>query len=161
LMANITASRAEAEAVRQHILRVHRSLQDTVQSRADEAFEPWGFRAPAPTLGCDPDEYRRDMLVKAKKLLPGTNRLRHVKIWDLPANALSQFEDLIYPQARAEAHRPDSVPPGELRKVHVPTANGHEIIEWVGQQSFVVGMGRPGRGVVAFRTPHGLEMTKS
>jgi hypothetical protein len=148
-------SREEMEEERQHVLRVHRALQGSVQARADQAFEPWGFRAPAPTLGCDPDEYRRDMLVKAKRLLPGTNELRHVKIWDLPRSALAAFEDQIYPQARAEAWRPDSVPPGEMRQVHKPTANGSEIIEWVGQESFVKAMGRPGRRVVGFLFPDG------
>jgi hypothetical protein len=148
-------SAAELEEERQHVLRVHRSLQANVQARADEAFEPWGFRAPAPTLGVDPDKYRRKMLDKAKKLLPGTNKLRHIEIWDLPASALGNFEDQIYPAARAEAFRPDSVPAGEMRKVHKPTANGHEIIEWIGRESFVKQLGRQGRRVTGFLFPDG------
>jgi hypothetical protein len=159
-MASTYITADEIEEERQHMLRVQRSLRG-IQARADDAFEPWGFRAPAPTLGVDPDEYRRNMLVKAKRLLPGTNKLRHVKIWDLPRSALSNFEDQIYPAARATAFDSSSVPDGELRKVVKPTANGHSIIEWIGNESFVKSIGRPGRRVVAFRTPYGLEMTKS
>jgi hypothetical protein len=156
MASNFTA--AELEEERQHALHVQRSLR-SIQERADACYEPWGFRAPAPTLGCDPDEYRRDMLVKAKRLLPGDNRLRHVKIWDLPQAALSEFENLIYPQAKAEAHRPDSVPPGQMRKVHRPTAGGHEIIEWVGKDSFVRDFSSPVRLVLGFRTPEGIMNT--
>ena len=147
-------SSEEQEEEHQHALHVQRALRG-VQERADNAFEPWGFRAPGPTLGVDPDEYRRDMLVKAKRLLPGSNELRHVKIWDLPHSALSRFEDMIYPAARATAYSADSVPDGEMRQIHKPTANGSEITEWVGRESFVKAMGRPGRRVVGFRYPDG------
>jgi hypothetical protein len=147
-------SSAEAEEIRQHALRVHSSLR-AVQERADSCYEPWGFRAPPPALGCDPDEYRRDLLIKAKKLLPGDNRLRHVQIRALPREALSRFEDMIYPAARAEAWRPDSVPNGEMRRVEEVDSNGMKMIRWVGKESFVKAMGRPGRRVAAFNTPNG------
>lgn len=150
----MSISSVEAEEIRQHALRVHSSLR-SVQERADTAFEPWGFRAPGPTLGCDPDEYRRDMLIKAKKLLPGDNRLRHVQIRQLPREALSQFEDMIYPAARAEAWKADSVPAGEMRRVEERDSNGMKIVRWIGKESFVKSMGRPGRRVVSFNTPNG------
>ena len=94
-------------------------------------------------------------MIKAKKLLPGDNQLRHVQVRQLPRHALGQFEDLIYPAAKAEAYRPDSVPRGELRRVVKPTANGQDIIEWIGQESFVKNMGRPGRRVAGFLYPDG------
>jgi hypothetical protein len=147
-------SRQEQEEERQHALRVQRSLR-TIQERADDCYQPWGFRAPGPTLGCDPDEYRRDLLIKAKRLLPGDNELRRVQVRQLPRSALSQFEDMIFAAAKAEAFRPDSVPDGEMRKVVRPTANGSEIIEWVGKTSFVKAMGRPGRKVLSFNTAAG------
>jgi hypothetical protein len=83
-------TREEQEEIRQHALRVQSRLRG-FQERADEALEPWGMRAPAPVLGCDPDEYRRDLLIKAKKPIPGNNRLRHVQVRQLPREALGKF----------------------------------------------------------------------
>jgi hypothetical protein len=147
-------SRAEQEEEREHALRVQRALR-AVQERADDAYQPWGFRAPAPVLGCDPDEYRRDLLIKAKRLLPGDNRLRHVQVRQLPHSALGQFEDMIFAAAKAEAFRPDSVPEGEMRRVEERDSNGLKMIRWIGKVSFVKAMGRPGRRVVSFNTSQG------
>jgi hypothetical protein len=147
-------SRQEQEEERQHALRVQRSLR-TIQERADAAFEPWGMRAPGPTLGCDTDAYRRDLLIKAKKLLAGDNELRRVQIRQLPRDALSQFEDMIYPAAKATAYSADSVPAGEMRAIQEKDSNGLKMIRWVGNECFVKAMGRPGRRVLGFRYPDG------
>jgi hypothetical protein len=40
------------------------------QARYDCALEPYGQRAPEPTFGQDPNEYRRNMAAQTKKLLP-------------------------------------------------------------------------------------------
>jgi hypothetical protein len=141
----MSMSAAEIEEERQHALRVQRSLR-VVQERADDAFSPWDMRARGPTLGEDPDTYRRDLLIQAKKLLPGTNKLRQVQIRQLPAAALGKFEDLIYPAAKAEAYSADSVPDGEMRKVvEIEPNNGLKIIKFIGQRSFVHDFTQPGR----------------
>jgi hypothetical protein len=137
-------SLAEIEEERAHALRVQRALR-TIQERADDAFAPWDFRAPAPVLGCDPDTYRRDLLIKAKRLLPGDNELRHVQVRQLPSSALGQFEDLIYPAARAEAYNATSVSPGDMRKVVEIDGNGLKIVRWIGQRSFTDQFMQPGR----------------
>jgi hypothetical protein len=137
-------SLAEIEEERAHALRVQRSLR-VIQERADDAFAPWDFRAPAPVLGCDPDTYRRDLLIKAKKLLPGDNELRHVRVRQLPADALPEFERLIYDAAKSEAYNATSVSPGEMRKVVETDSNGLKMIRWVGQRSFVDDFLQPGR----------------
>jgi hypothetical protein len=126
-----------------------------MQERADEAFQPWGMRAPAPVLGVDPDEYRRDLLIKAKKLIPGDNELRHVQVRQLPRDALAQFEDMIYPTCRSTAYSADSVPDGEMRQVVERDSNGLKMIRWIGKESFVKQMGRPCRRVLTFNTPQG------
>ena len=137
-------SAAELEEERQHALRVQQSLR-VIQERADDAFARWGMSAPAPVLGGDPDEYRRNLLIKAKKLIPGDNRLRHVEVRKLPSNALPQFEDQIYATAKATAFNKDSVPDGEMRRVVQSDTNGMKIINWVGNRSFVHDFARPGR----------------
>ncbi|HEY3623881.1 MAG TPA: hypothetical protein VGL12_16095, partial [Roseiarcus sp.] len=90
-----------------------------------------------------------------KKLIPGDNELRHVQVRRLPREALNQFEDMIYPAARATAYSADSVPDGEMRKVEERDSNGLKMIRWIGKVSFVKAMGRPGRHVLSFNTPSG------
>jgi hypothetical protein len=130
-------SLAEINEEREHALRVQRSLR-VIQERADDAFSPWDMRARGPTLGEDPDRYRRDLLIQAKKLLPGDNELRHVQVRQLPRDALGQFENLIYPAAKAEAHKSTSVPDGEMRRVVEIDSNGLKMVSWIGQRSFVL-----------------------
>jgi hypothetical protein len=142
-------SREEMEEIRQHALRVQRSLR-AIQERADDALEPWGLRARGATLGEHPDQYRRDLLIQAKKLIPGDNELRHVQIRQLPRSALSQFEDMIYPAAKATAYSADSVPAGEMRAIQETDGNGLKMIRWIGAECFVKSMGRPGRRVLGF-----------
>jgi hypothetical protein len=147
----MSLSATEIEEERQHALRVQRSLR-VVQERADDTFAPWDFRAPAPVLGCDPDTYRRDLLIKAKKLLPGSNELRHVQVRQLPRDALRQFEDLIYPAAKGEAYNATSVAPGDMRKVVEVDSNGLKMIRWVGQRPFTDDFLQPGR-IAKIRDP--------
>jgi hypothetical protein len=137
------------EEERQHALRVQRSLR-AIQERADNALEPWGMRAPAPTLGVDPDQYRRDLLIQAKRLIPGDNELRHIQVRQLPRDALRQFEDMIYPVARSTAYSADSVPDGQMRAIEERDSNGLKMTRWIGKESFVKAMGRPGRRVLGF-----------
>jgi hypothetical protein len=68
------------------------------QERYDSALAPWGVRANAPVLGQDVEEYRRDHLVRIKRLLPEGHELRRVQIRALPADAL----EVIEPQLLAE-----------------------------------------------------------
>jgi hypothetical protein len=121
------------------------------QERADNALAPWDIRAPHPVLGQRIDEYRRDLCVKLKKQLPEAHKLRQVQYRRLDDQVLSIFEPQLYNAVRAEAHNPNTVPPGEFRRVVKSDANGMKIIEWVGQESFVKAMGRPGRRVQSFR----------
>ena len=54
---------------REQLLQVQASAR-VYQTRADEAFEPWGMRAPAPVLGEDPDDYRRKLGPPARAFYP-------------------------------------------------------------------------------------------
>jgi hypothetical protein len=147
-------SLAEIAEEREHALRVQRSLR-VIQEVADDCFSPWDMRARGPTLGEDPDRYRRDLLIQAKKLLPGDNDLRHVQFRSLPSEALGQFENLIYPAAKAEAFKSSSVPAGDMRRVVEVDSNGMKMVRWIGQRSFVLDPAyghRPGR-LARIRTP--------
>jgi hypothetical protein len=119
------------------------------QARYDSALEPWDQRAPAPVLGETVDDYRRGTLVKMKKLLPENHKLR-IPVRKMPNDVLDVFDPQICKAVRDAAYRPDSVPRGELRRVVKVDGNGSKMVEWVGQESFVKQMGRPGRKVVSF-----------
>src|SRR5215471_15565889 len=58
--------------------------------------------------------------------------------------------------ARVESpFNPLTVPKGEIREVVKTDVNGLKVRHFIGQDSFVKFMGRPGRRVVSFRTDQG------
>jgi hypothetical protein len=63
---------------REQLLQAHASAR-VYQARYDEAFQPWGMRAPEPVVGEPIDDYRRKLAIKAKKLLPDGNELKPVQ----------------------------------------------------------------------------------
>jgi hypothetical protein len=125
------------------------------QERADNALSSWDIRAPAPTLGEDPDKYRRDLAVKLKKQLPEAHELRQVQYRRLDDTSLSVFEPQLYRAVHDEARNPNTVPRGEFRRVVNLDANGMKSVEFIGPESFVKQFTRPGRRVTSFRTDHG------
>src|SRR5262245_29052665 len=102
------------------------------QERADNALSPWNMRAPAPVLGQDVHEYRRDLAVKLKKQLPEDHSLRKVQYRRLDDDILSNFEPELYAAVRAEAHNPATVPPGQMRKIEKVNQGGTRFVEYIG-----------------------------
>ena len=137
------------------LLQMQRSAR-VIQERADEALMPWDIRAPAPVLGESFDSYRRNVAVKLKKLLPADHQLRKVQFRRMDDYVLGNFEPQLYKAVRDAAHDPSTVPPGEFRKVIETDQGGTRFTKWIGQESFVKAMGRPGRRVVSFRTDQGF-----
>src|SRR6516225_6245889 len=101
---------------REQLLQVQSSAR-VYQARADNAFEPWGMRAPAPVLGEDPDDYRRKLMILAKNQLPEGHQLRRITVKRIPDDALDNFEKMYYDACRDAGSRNDSVPEGEMRRV--------------------------------------------
>jgi len=121
------------------------------QARADSVFQEWGFRAPAPAIGEGPEDYRRELAIRAKRQLPYGHEMRIKNLRKLPRDVFEAFEPQIYQACREAAKRPDSAAPGELREVvKVNPLNGHKEITFLGREHFVREMGRPGRLVVSF-----------
>ena len=138
-----------AHMTREELLRAQDSAR-VYQERADNALASWDIRAPAPVLGQDVREYRRDLAVKLKKLLPATHELRRVQYRRLDDATLSAFEPQLFKAVHAEAHNPDTVPPGEYRRVVEIDQNGMKQVKFIGQRHFVHEFTRPGRRVVSF-----------
>jgi hypothetical protein len=143
---------------REQILQQDAALR-VYQARADSALEPWGVRAPPPVMSDDPrypEQYRRKLAYLAKKRLPEDHELRTFQVKHIPLDVLETVEPQIFRACRDSAHRPDSVPPGQMRRVEQTDQNGLKIVSWIGAESFVKELGRPGRRVVSFRIDQGF-----
>ena len=122
------------------------------QAFYDETLRRVGMRAPQPTLGQTVNDYRRETLRTFKRtFLPEVHDLYKVNYRGLKADALQIFEPQLLQACVVEANNPAHVPPGELRKVEELDEYGKlKTIRWIGQESFVKAMGRPGRRVTSF-----------
>jgi hypothetical protein len=122
------------------------------QERYDDKLRQVGMRAPEPVLGQTVSDYRRDVLIKAKKaFIPRTHQLRQFSLDDIKGDALNIIEQKILDAAVVEAQNPANVPPGELRKIERLDGYGKvKTVDWIGQQSFVRQMGTPGRRMSIF-----------
>ena len=120
------------------------------QAKADAVFAGFGEHAPRPMEGESLSDYRTRMAVKLKK---HSGAWKTVKLWDLPTAAFDIAEKQIYADAISAAANPVDLQPGELREVvSEDRRTGVKTSVFYGQESFVKGMGRPGRKVVSFRT---------
>ena len=122
------------------------------QEYYDNALRKVGTRAPQPVLGTTVNDYRRETLRNLKRtFLPQTHPLYEVQFRQLKADALGVLEPQLLQACVVEANNPVHVPAGELRKVEELDEYGKlKTIRWVGQESFVKAMGRPGRRVTSF-----------
>jgi hypothetical protein len=125
------------------------------QEYYDQTLRRVGARAPQPTLGQSVNDYRRETLRNLKRtFLPEAHDLYQVNCRGLPSDALGVFEPQILRACVDEANNPAHVPPGELRKIERLDEYGKvKCVEFVGQESFVKQMTRPGRRVVKFLAP--------
>jgi hypothetical protein len=122
------------------------------QAYYDETLRKVGMRAPEPTLGQSCNDYRRETLRTLKRtFLPQVHDLYQVQYRALKADALPIFESQLLNAVVTEANNPVHVPLGELRKVEELDEYGKlKTIRWIGQESFVKHMSRPGRRVKSF-----------
>jgi hypothetical protein len=135
----------------------HLSASLKFQEFYDNTLRKVGMRAPQPTLGQSCNDYRREVLRTIKRtFLPQNHPLYAVQMRALKADALGVLEPQVLEACVVEANNPIHVPAGELKKVERLDQYGQvKTIDWIGQDSFVKAMMRPGRRVVSFRTDHG------
>ena len=126
------------------------------QEHYQKEVEDIGLRVPSPVLGQTTNNYRREMMRLLKQtFIPQTHDLYKVQMRSLPDDVLQGFEQMLLPACRTEAFNPLTVPKGEIREVVRTDANGLKVRHFIGQESFVRQMGRPGRRVISFRTDQG------
>jgi hypothetical protein len=130
----------------------HFSASKKFQEYYDETLRKVGVRAPQPVLGETVNHYRRETLRSLKRtFLPQTHPLYEVQYRELKADALGVLEPQLLNACVVEANNPAHVPPGELKKIEELDDYGAvKTIRFVGQQSFVRELMRPGRRVKSF-----------
>jgi hypothetical protein len=135
----------------------HFSAAREFQSVYDETLRRVGARAPQPVLGETVNHYRREALRTMKRtFLPQNHPLYQVQFRALRDDALPVFEQQLLPAVVVEANNPMHVERGSLKKVEELDEYGKlKMIRFVGQESFVKVMGRPGRRVLRFMVPSG------
>ena len=122
------------------------------QAYYDDTLRKVGMRAPQPVLGETVNHYRRETLRNLKRtFLPQNHDLYQVQFRQLPADVLQVFEPQLLQACVVEAYNPQHVPVGELRKIGELDEYGKlKTIKWIGRESFVKAMERPGRRVTSF-----------
>jgi hypothetical protein len=126
------------------------------QEHYQTAVEDIGLSIPPPVLGQTTNDYRREMMRLLKQtFIPTNHDLYKVQMRSLPDDVLAGFEQMLLPACKTEAFNPMTVPKGEMREVVKVDANGLKVRNFIGQDSFVKFIGRPGRRVVSFRTDQG------
>jgi len=74
----------------------------------------------------------------------------------LANDALNVIEPQVLVAVQTEAVNPANVPLGEMRKIEEIDQYGQlKMIKFIGQESFVKDMGRPGRRAISFNTSNG------
>jgi|SRR6516162_2547997 hypothetical protein len=127
------------------------------QAHYDETLQRIGVHAPSPVLGQSCNDYRRETLRQLKRtFLPQNHDLYQVQYRGLKADALRALEPQLLAAVVVEANNPATVEPGQFRKIPEHNEFGHVTsFKFIGPESFVKSMGRPGRKVVSFNTPNG------
>jgi hypothetical protein len=124
------------------------------QEYYDGKLRDIGMRAPTPVLGQNVTDYRRETDRQIKRaFLPPIHPLYKVQYRALDNAALDAFEPQLLKAAADEAYNPATVDPGQLRQINKRDEYGVlKEVQFIGPESFVKQMGRPGRRAV-IRTP--------
>jgi hypothetical protein len=129
------------------------------QELYDRVLEKIGAQAPAPMRGQDVIDYRVETCRTLKRTyIPQSEKLSRVNFRGLRNDtaALQNFEAQLLQAVPIQAHNPLTVPLGEMRRIPERDEFGQiRAYKWIGQESFIKDMGRPGRRVVSFNTPNG------
>jgi hypothetical protein len=123
-------------------LRYQQASARLSQARYDAVLQPLGLRAPEPTLGQNPSDYRREMLRALKvSYFPKDHSLYKMTMRALPdGTILDNFENQLLAELQIQARNPANFP-GEIREFQTKADRGaYGIVnatEFIGQESFI------------------------
>jgi hypothetical protein len=130
------------------------------QSRYDEAFRKFGQQAPLPAADDHPPDYRRRLFGIGQSMLPRGHKFTKFDAREIDGGAIREFERQLLQALDEEAENPsgDNLPgPGEpLREVtKTDSATNERVTKFYGAESFIKGLSRPARRVLAFHDRDG------
>jgi hypothetical protein len=107
-------------------------------------------------MGQTVTDYRREMCRQFKRtFLPQNHDLYRVNYRGLKNDSLQALEPQLLQACVVEANNPNTVDPGEFRKIEVRNQYGQlQMTKFIGPECFVKQMGRPGRRVTSFSKPY-------
>jgi hypothetical protein len=120
------------------------------QQYADASFEVWGRRAPHPRSRETRIDYRARLCRDASAYLPPDHELKHVRVDDMSGKATGIFFERFMSAMQAAARDPDTVVPGELRRIERIAPTGHKVTTFVGRRTFIDDHHRDNRRVVGW-----------
>jgi hypothetical protein len=122
------------------------------QEYYDDVLRTVGGRAPPPTLGQTVTDYRRETCRQFKRtFLPRNHEFYRIQYRGLRNDSLQAIEPQLLQACVEEANNPNTVTPGEFRRIEVRNPYGQlQMTKFIGPECFVKQMGRPGRRVVSF-----------
>jgi hypothetical protein len=143
-MATLTISKTPTDlSLSPEQLQYQQRSARLAQARYDSVLQPLGLRAPEPTLGAHPDDYRREMMRALKvTYLPRDHPLYKMTMRQLPSGVvLDNFEEQLLAEIPIQARNPNNIPQGELREFKTKSDRGAygvvDANEFVGSGSFV------------------------
>jgi hypothetical protein len=127
------------------------------QAHYNKTLADIGWQAPLPKAGQTGGGYRRQSLQHfADSLLPQNHQYAKMDWKTLPYEAVKNFETEMLQACVDEYRNPANVRKGELRMITgTDPQTGMKFNKFYGQDCFVKFLGRPGRRVVSFYSPHG------
>ena len=141
---------AERDRKRRNQLAINQADCTERQVRADDILQKYNLSAPPPRGDESIYDYRRRLCAMAIARLPPDHEYYRLDISAVRGDdALTAFENLVYPEADRLAYHPSSVPRGHIvaRDMTDHSVGGPRVTGFVGATSLIKQMGNPGRKV--------------
>jgi hypothetical protein len=142
------ARRTAADAERE---RSEEGERADAQARCDAVAQLFGERSPPPMSGENTTAYRKRLLRRFQSHSPAFKDADLGAVAD--AATLSGMETIIYADAARASNLTDGLPEDVLIPIRRQTESGHQITEWRGRHTFILGLKRPNMRVTAFLLP--------
>ena len=155
-IARLKAEDAAAEVEATEQARADSFRRQEIASKYQSAFGAFGEAVPMPAADELPGRFRMRLYETLRRRLPPSNQWSNVRADELPADARSVVEKSIIEAATAEGLSPSmsSLPPDrEVVRHRIDETTGARSTEYFSRESFIKGLGRPGRLVERILNP--------
>jgi hypothetical protein len=162
LNARADALDSRAEEERRDTMRRHADRCGEHRLKYDDAFAPFGRRAPEPAADSFPPDYRRQLFGMGLSMLPSDHDLVGVKPEELSPAAVIPMEQKLFEALQQQAQTPtgdnraDSVYDPKARRVLVDPDTGQRVTTFVAKTSFIKDFAGRGQRVRDFLARDGV-----